>query len=40
MVYMKFNFKIKGLGASSKLSAKEMLDDGLFSYRRPYYLKN
>ena len=36
----KFNFKIKGLGASSKLSAKEMLDDGLFSYRRPYYLKN
>ena len=35
-----FSFQIKGLGSTTKLNAKAMLNDGLFSYRRPYYLKN
>lgn len=35
-----FSFQIKGLGSTARLDAKEMLEDGLFSYRRPYYLKN
>lgn len=35
-----FSFQIKGLGSTTQLNAKEMLDAGLFSYRRPYYLKN
>jgi len=35
-----FSFQIRGLGASGKQEAKDMLNQGLFSYRRPYYLKN
>jgi len=35
-----FNFQIRGLGASGKQQAQDMLNQGLFSYRRPYYLKN
>ncbi len=34
------SFQIRGLGATKKSKAAEMLSDGLFSYRRPYYLKN
>ena len=35
-----FNFQIKGLGSEKSTDASEMLSGGLFSYRRPYYLKN
>ena len=35
-----FNFQIRGLGANTKQRAQDMLSEGLFSYRRPYYLKN
>jgi len=35
-----FSFQIRGLGASGKQQAQEMLSQGLFSYRRPYYFKN
>lgn len=35
-----FSFQIKGLGANSPINASDMLNNGLFSYRRPYYLKN
>lgn len=35
-----FSFQIRGLGANDKQEAQEMLSQGLFSYRRPYYLKN
>jgi len=28
------------LGANTKQQAQDMLSEGLFSYRRPYYLKN
>jgi len=35
-----FSFQIKGLGSQKKLQAKEMLDNGQFSYREPYYLNN
>jgi len=35
-----FNFQLRGLGATSKQRAQDMLSEGLFSYRRPYYLKN
>lgn len=35
-----FSFQIRGLGSNSKQEAQEMLSQGLYSYRRPYYLKN
>ena len=35
-----FSFQIKGLGADKSINASDMLNSGLFSYRRPYYLKN
>lgn len=35
-----FNFQIKGLGTNQTTNASDMLGDGLFAYRRPYYLKN
>ena len=35
-----FSFQIKGLGANKSINASDMLNSGLFSYRRPYYLKN
>lgn len=35
-----FSFQIRGLGSNTKQKAQEMLNQGLFSYRRPYYLKN
>lgn len=34
------NFVIKGLGGSGPLGVTDMLDDGLFNYRKPLYLKN
>ncbi|ABZ75493.1 Organic solvent tolerance protein [Shewanella halifaxensis HAW-EB4] len=34
------NFIIKGLGGSGPLGVSDMLDDGLFNYRKPLYLKN
>ncbi|GLP97340.1 LPS assembly protein LptD [Paraferrimonas sedimenticola] len=34
------NFVIKGLGGSGPLGISDMLDEGLFNYRRPLYLKN
>lgn len=34
------NFVIKGLGGSGPLGVADMLDDGLFNYRKPLYLKN
>jgi len=35
-----FSFQIKGLGTNKSSNASDMLGDGLFAYRRPYYLKN
>lgn len=35
-----FSFQIRGLGANKKQRALDMLNDGLFTYRRPYYLKD
>ncbi|MEI6859934.1 MAG: LPS assembly protein LptD [Shewanella sp.] len=34
------NFVIKGLGGTGPLGVTDMLDDGLFNYRKPLYLKN
>ncbi len=34
------NFVIKGLGSSGPLGVSDMLNDGLFSYRKPLYLRN
>ncbi|MDO6619191.1 MULTISPECIES: LPS assembly protein LptD [unclassified Shewanella] len=34
------NFIIKGLGGSGPLGVEDMLDDGLFNYRKPLYLRN
>ena len=34
------NFIIKGLGGSGPLGVSDMLNDGLFNYRKPLYLKN
>ncbi|KFZ36933.1 LPS biosynthesis protein [Shewanella mangrovi] len=34
------NFVIKGLGGSGPLGVSDMLDDGIFSYRKPLYLRN
>ncbi len=34
------NFVLKGLGGSGPLGVSDMLDDGLFNYRKPLYLKN
>ncbi|WP_417348434.1 LPS assembly protein LptD [Ferrimonas sp.] len=33
-------FELKGLGSSGPLGVSDMLDEGLFNYRRPYYLRN
>ncbi|NRA53626.1 MAG: LPS assembly protein LptD [Gammaproteobacteria bacterium] len=35
-----FSFQIKGLGSQQKLQATEMLENGQFGYREPYYLNN
>ena len=34
-----FNFEIKGLGSPSSKDASDMFSNGLFTYRKPYYLK-
>ncbi|MBV7314435.1 LPS assembly protein LptD [Shewanella sp. NIFS-20-20] len=34
------NFVIKGLGGSGPLGVSDMLDEGLFNYRKPLYLRN
>ncbi|WP_137222575.1 LPS assembly protein LptD [Shewanella sp. MEBiC00475] len=34
------NFVIKGLGGSGPLGVDDMLDEGLFNYRKPLYLRN
>ncbi|WP_095500071.1 LPS assembly protein LptD [Paraferrimonas haliotis] len=34
------NFVIKGLGGEGPLGISDMLNEGLFNYRRPLYLKN
>ncbi|MCL1141907.1 LPS assembly protein LptD [Shewanella gaetbuli] len=34
------NFVIKGLGGSGPLGVEDMLDEGLFNYRKPLYLRN
>ncbi|MBY5981630.1 LPS assembly protein LptD [Ferrimonas balearica] len=33
-------FVLKGLGSSGPLGVQDMLDEGVFNYRRPYYLRN
>ncbi|MBY5993017.1 LPS assembly protein LptD [Ferrimonas balearica] len=33
-------FVLKGLGSTGPLGLQDMLDEGLFNYRRPYYLRN
>lgn len=35
-----FNVIIKGLGGSGPLGVTDMLNDGLFNYRKPLYLRN
>ncbi|WP_394131303.1 LPS assembly protein LptD [Shewanella maritima] len=34
------NFVIKGLGGSGPLGVEDMLNEGLFNYRKPLYLRN
>lgn len=34
------NFVIKGLGGAGPIGVSDMLDDGLFNYRKPLYLRN
>ncbi len=34
------NFLIKGFGGSGKLGVSDMLDEGIFNYRKPLYLRN
>ncbi|MGL5359323.1 MAG: LPS assembly protein LptD, partial [Shewanella sp.] len=34
------NLVIKGLGGSGPLGVSDMLNDGLFNYRKPLYLRN
>ncbi|MCH1924287.1 LPS assembly protein LptD [Shewanella sp. C32] len=34
------NFVIKGLGGTGPLGVADMMDDGVFSYRKPLYLRN
>ncbi|HBF46014.1 MAG TPA: LPS biosynthesis protein, partial [Shewanella frigidimarina] len=34
------NFVIKGLGGSGPLGVDDMLNEGLFNYRKPLYLRN
>ncbi|MBE8167345.1 MAG: LPS assembly protein LptD [Shewanella sp.] len=34
------NFEIKGLGGSGSLGVTDMLNDGIFNYRKPLYLRN
>ena len=34
------SFQIKGLGSTGRLGVSDMLNDGLFTYRKPYYLNN
>lgn len=34
------NFVIKGLGGSGPMGVSDMLDEGLFNYRKPLYLRN
>ncbi|QIR13749.1 LPS assembly protein LptD [Shewanella aestuarii] len=34
------NFVIKGLGGSGPIGVEDMLDEGLFNYRKPLYLRN
>ena len=34
------NFLIKGLGGSGKLGVSDMLNEGIFNYRKPLYLRN
>ncbi|MGB0898653.1 MAG: hypothetical protein ACPGSN_05320, partial [Psychrobium sp.] len=36
---LSFNFEIKGLGSQSSSDASDMFSNGLFTYRKPYYLK-
>lgn len=34
------SFQIKGLGSTGRLGVEDMLNSGLFSYRKPFYLNN
>ncbi|MDN5370402.1 MAG: LPS-assembly protein, partial [Shewanella sp.] len=34
------NFVIKGLGGTGPLGVDDMMNDGLFNYRKPLYLRN
>ncbi|MEI8704666.1 LPS assembly protein LptD [Pseudoalteromonas sp. B62] len=35
-----FNFVLKGLGSKSRYDAQKLLQQGIFGYRRPYFLSN
>ncbi|KID54678.1 LPS biosynthesis protein [Pseudoalteromonas luteoviolacea] len=35
-----FNFVLKGLGSKSRYDASQLLKQGIFGYRRPYFLNN
>jgi LPS-assembly protein len=35
-----FNFVLKGLGSKSRYDAQKLLQQGIFGYRRPYFLNN
>lgn len=37
---LSFNFEIKGLGSQRSNNASDMFSNGLFTYRKPYYLNN
>jgi len=34
------NFVLKGLGSKSRYDAQKLLQQGIFGYRRPYFLSN
>ncbi|MDP5211879.1 LPS assembly protein LptD [Pseudoalteromonas tunicata] len=37
---IRFNFVFKGLGGKSSYDAQKLLQQGIFNYRRPYFLNN
>ncbi|GAA4889419.1 LPS assembly protein LptD [Ferrimonas pelagia] len=37
---LSLKFVLKGLGSTGPLGVRDMLNEGLFNYRKPYYLRN
>jgi len=37
---IRLNFVLKGLGSKSRYDAKKLLQQGIFGYRRPYFLND